>query len=37
MFEVVKDSKLELFSKSNALKRATTENQVESHACLKGK
>ena len=35
--EVEKQSTLELLSKSNALKRAATEKQVELDACLKEK
>ena len=34
-FEAEKQSKLEFLSKSNALKRAATEKQVELDACLK--
>ena len=36
-FEAEKQSKLELLSKSNALKPAATEKQVKLDTCLKGK
>ena len=36
-FEAEKQSKLELLSKSNALKRTATEKQVKLDTCLKGK
>ena len=36
-FEVEKKTKFELLSKSNALKRATSEEQAELDQCLKEK